>query len=386
MTTFTSVIAPSTTRLPDLSPTQPSVPLVSLSQRAQTINDPDVSLNICPPYSIPPNAQDRHGGSLHQGRNAQNADTAQGQLVPPRTRQPSNGVAQPRATTLKTSIGDADKKPRILRGYPALSTFVSSDDDLFVVRRFEKLGARVILRMQDRIAYLEEELIEQDKLAREKNLDSGTFRYEPEWAPRQQIMNELSWRLREYQQFVLDHSQLKARPDASAFQIENLRTWLKNSNKPIEPEEVRFIDKDGDLMPVVPKQRTPLRRFMDRYQLLRNLICFRQRKLNQSHFGHEDPENFETNTTIYTRDTTINKFVTCTTILLGLAMLVGPLWVLQYVSTAESGLHNRLTVITVFIIAFTIMISILTVATPFETLAATAAYGAVLMVYMQLSN
>ena len=67
-------------------------------------------------------------------------------------------------------------------------------------------------------------------------------------------------------------------------------------------------------------------------------------------------------------------------------MLVGPLWGLQYVSTAESGLHNRLTVITVFIITFTIMISILTVAIPFETLAATAAYGAVLMVYMQLSN
>ena len=83
------------------------------------------------------------------------------------------------------------------RGYPALCTFVSSDDNLFVVRRFEKLGARVILRMQDRIAYLEEELIEQDRLAREKNCDSGTFRYET-LARRQQIMDEVSWRLKEY--------------------------------------------------------------------------------------------------------------------------------------------------------------------------------------------
>lgn len=155
-------------------------------------------------------------------------------------------------------------------------------------------------------------------------------------------------------------------------------------------------------MPLVPKERTPLRRLMDRYQVFRKISIFRERKvrslstynilrfddyqLNQSHYGHNDPENFETNTTIYTRDSVINKCVTCTTILLGLAMLVGPLWVLQYISTAESGLHNRLTVITVFLIGFTIMISVLTVATPFETLAATAAYGAVLMVFMQLGS
>ena len=63
-------------------------------------------------------------------------------------------------------------------------------------------------------------------------------------------------------------------------------------------------------------------------------------------------------------------------------MLVGPLWLLQHLSAQQA----RLAVITGFLILFTILLSILTVARPFEVLAATAAYAAVLMVFMQISN
>ena len=70
---------------------------------------------------------------------------------------------------------------------------------------------------------------------------------------------------------------------------------------------------------------------------------------------------------------------------LGVGMLVGPLWWLQHLSVSKS-LESRLAVITGFLILFTIQLSILTVARPFEVLAATAAYGAVLMVFMQIST
>ena len=90
---------------------------------------------------------------------------------------------------------------------------------------------------------------------------------------------------------MIDHSQLKARPDASSAQINNIRTWLYNNNGAIKREEIKFVGEDhdpipGDLMPVVPRQRTPLRRFIDRYQISRILPCFRERKvrpLNASH-------------------------------------------------------------------------------------------------------
>ena len=82
----------------------------------------------------------------------------------------------------------------------------------------------------------------------------------------------------------------------------------------------------------------------------------------------------------------MDKFVTCTTIALGLAMLIGPLWLLQYFSTGQSNSCLRLGIITAFLVLFTVLLSFLTVAKPFETLAATAAYGAVLMVFMQLNS
>ena len=82
----------------------------------------------------------------------------------------------------------------------------------------------------------------------------------------------------------------------------------------------------------------------------------------------------------------MDKFVTCITIALGLAMLIGPLWLLQHFTTGQSNLHLRLVIITVFLVVFTLVLTIITVAKPFETLAASAAYGAVLMVFMQLNG
>lgn len=66
-------------------------------------------------------------------------------------------------------------------------------------------------------------------------------------------------------------------------------------------------------------------------------------------------------------------------------MLIAPLWLLQYLSSEKPDLISRLIVITAFMIVFTIMIIVVTVAKPYETLGATAAYGAVMMVFMQLS-
>ena len=89
-------------------------------------------------------------------------------------------------------------------------------------------------------------------------------------------------------------------------------------------------------------------------------------------------------TTVYVRESAIDKFVTGITLLLGLGMIVGPLWWLHFLSMEQPDPLARLQVITGFSVVFTALLSILTVAKPFEILAATALYGAVLMVSMQL--
>lgn len=81
------------------------------------------------------------------------------------------------------------------------------------------------------------------------------------------------------ERFLLNHSQLKARSDATDFQIGNVKNWLYNNNGPIDKEEADFIQHEGDLIPVVPRNKTPLRRFIDRFPSIRKISCFRDRKV-----------------------------------------------------------------------------------------------------------
>ena len=83
---------------------------------------------------------------------------------------------------------------------------------------------------------------------------------------------------------MLNHMEMKSRPRASDFQINNVRQWLDNANDPIAEEEVTFVrkaDQEDDLIPVVSKPKTPLRRFIDRSTLLRLPTCFRERKVSE---------------------------------------------------------------------------------------------------------
>ena len=75
--------------------------------------------------------------------------------------------------------------------------WTASDDDFFVLRRFGELSARVLLRLQQRIVTLEEDLQQMDRVGVEKGFNNGTFRYDP-IGPRQQLLDELTSRLEQY--------------------------------------------------------------------------------------------------------------------------------------------------------------------------------------------
>lgn len=81
-----------------------------------------------------------------------------------------------------------------------MCTWMSSDEDFFVLRKFETVGARVLLFMQDQIVALEEKLQQQDddcKKAAKDLADSGTFRQDRH-PQRGKILHELSCMLERY--------------------------------------------------------------------------------------------------------------------------------------------------------------------------------------------
>lgn len=74
---------------------------------------------------------------------------------------------------------DIRLKPWKYVGYKGYSAFISSDDDFFILRRFDTLNVRVALSQQDELSSLETELIEMDeKFSRKdsEDIDNGTFR------------------------------------------------------------------------------------------------------------------------------------------------------------------------------------------------------------------
>lgn len=85
---------------------------------------------------------------------------------------------------------------------------------------------------------------------------------------------------RNTERFILDHSALKARPKAAAFQVSNVKQWLDNAGEAIHPPEVAFLDKDEDLIPIVYKSQAPLRTFFDRFHFPKLMSCLRNRKVS----------------------------------------------------------------------------------------------------------
>ncbi|MCJ1475852.1 hypothetical protein MMC13_004516 [Lambiella insularis] len=290
--------------------------------------------------------------------------------------QPQNGWASQAggAPSLQLPYRTGNEKNWCFKGYPAFSEWMASDNDLFIVRRFGTLSARVALMLQDRISRLSEELDKVDKECQNRCLHNGDFRGD-ESVFRQELLERIAVNLERYNQFILNHAQMKARPDATKHQVGNVKAWLFNNENAIREDEAAFIEAEGDLVPVVPRVKVPLRRLIEKSDFMH---LFRVNKAK--------PNRSQSKTTIYTEDTRVDKVVTFTVISIGLGMLIGPLWWLQQITADESNLQIRLGIITGFIIGFAGILSIVTVAKPFEVLAATAAYSAVLMVFMQLGG
>jgi hypothetical protein len=62
-------------------------------------------------------------------------------------------------------------------GYPGFISFIASDPELLVVRRFDELHTRALLFKQDQVSELGECLKELDeKYITQGNVDNGTFR------------------------------------------------------------------------------------------------------------------------------------------------------------------------------------------------------------------
>jgi hypothetical protein len=308
----------------------------------------------------------------------------------------NTGVALQNLTGSANSSGTTNTSPEQpwkTQGYQEFSKWMASENDFFVFRRFETLNANTILWMQYQISELERRLEEIhiiiQKSPAEDKLKNSSFKWDDKFNPeRRDIMCQLSSLLLQYStwnmqsliwltksyvdQFIDAFSRVRARPRAESRQIDNVVNRLGRGA--ITADEATFIQKRGDLISIHSRSRPPLGRWLEACKSLHLWKLFRAKLVPDVHVT--------TKTTVYSSDEKFESFTTSSIITIGLVMLLAPMWWLEFTSTSTV----RLGIITGFICAFISIMSMATTNRPFEVVAATAAYAAVLMVFMQIDG
>ncbi|KAF9876167.1 hypothetical protein CkaCkLH20_06110 [Colletotrichum karsti] len=247
-------------------------------------------------------------------------------------------------------------------GYKGYAEFISSEDDFYLLRRFDTLNIRATLALQDEISQLEQQLENLDQEMRRVNgshYNNGTMRGDE--ADRSALLSEITRKLKNYNEFLIQQTVLRKYPKAPKRDRRSLKNWHFNHDyKAIHHEEQRYLDRD-DLVPVAFKEKTPLREVIDSSLRLRTLSIWR----------HKDnvAPTYDSKEVSYYSDKRMNAFASAMIIAIGVTMLITPIWVLQRMD----DLKEKLAVITVFIFVFLLVMSLAMVTKPFEALGATAA-------------
>jgi Family of unknown function (DUF6594) len=161
-------------------------------------------------------------------------------------------------------------------------------------------------------------------------------------------------------EYLVSYSQIKSWHSAQKYQVENVENWFWNHPRAIVDEEQEFIRKGGDIVALVTRVKSPLRLLLEKFRPLLKSRMFRVKSR---------ADLVESVTTAYHSNAGFDAFVTSVLIFLGLVLLLGPMWTLQFVADNV----KRLGIITGFVLVFTALLTSATVAKPFEVLAATAA-------------
>ncbi|KAF2498492.1 hypothetical protein BU16DRAFT_548249 [Lophium mytilinum] len=261
------------------------------------------------------------------------------------------------------------------QGYNEFSKWMASDDDFFVLRRFGKLNALAILWLQYRIVNIEDELEAIHETIADAALETGrknsSFKAdEKQEVRRAKLMGDLKGELLTVvDEYITTYSTIRARRRASTRQIANVKNWA--TRKAVTTNEMRYLNHPGDLISISDRPRPVIHALLNN-RLLRKSPIFRKRRYEDTHIDSES--------TSYASNNRLEAFSNSSIIFLGFGMLLGPMWWLNFVTNNT----KRLSIITGFVLLSMVIMSLATVNRPLEVVAATAAYAAVLTVFMQL--
>ncbi|KAH8751229.1 hypothetical protein BGZ57DRAFT_834174 [Hyaloscypha finlandica] len=282
------------------------------------------------------------------------------------------------ATQLNVPQYDLEQRPWKYLGYRVFSRWVASTDAFLIVRQFSTLNARIILALQDDISLLEQQLDTIERKYSEVGPDdynNGSFRQEI-FMDRKILLDKIFIALEKYNRFINEYYKLQNHPPAPKLDIRSVKRWLEvNHPDAISKDEAAYINHSEDLISVRPRSKSPIRRYLES-------VWWRTGFFPGIFKRQPSDELVVDGLTFWYNDDNIEAFASIVIGIAGLIMFIAPFWALDVISNTLS----KLGLITGFVVLFYCMVTLCTTARSFETLAAAAAYAAVLMVFIQVSS
>ncbi|KAI9690365.1 MAG: hypothetical protein M1822_009327 [Bathelium mastoideum] len=275
-------------------------------------------------------------------------------------------------------------------GYPRLAAFLSSDQNFTLYRGFSYLHSRVLLHLQEEVSALERELDERDK---EDEADGNSARLrcieqdkvdardEEEERPRHEIIADIRKKLVEYDEVLIKAREMVSFQRPADRDYRSVRTWLFNT-RPIVDEEEAFIRCKEDIVTLRHGREcagfdglveSVLKRMNCR--LTRLIFCTRElrHKTKDKHVYYFSPGRV---------DTLVGLIITIVIFVLLILPVVAMYRLTSFGNGNQRSTFQAIGVLIVFTLLFSGAMAALTKARRHELFAASAAYCAVLVVFI----
>ncbi|CAG1982738.1 unnamed protein product [Fusarium graminearum] len=260
------------------------------------------------------------------------------------------------------------------RGYPSLAAFMSADKDFTMFRSFSRLHTRLLLHKQDELTELEQRLDELDQadskvapylLITNRDVSGDT--------ERRALLGEIEIKLNEYNKLLEALMNHQERPEPNEAQIRSVRNWV-DGKRPIVYSETTFLNDRSDLKrskhTVESGGLESLLDSLSTWPYLRG-ICKLFSLLDTSGRSSDPKVKIIRLSRLVAVSRALNT-------LLAIATLVAPIVVLYLVKP----IPKRLFVIAAFTVVFSSALCWLTSSRNYEIFSATAAYCAVMVVFV----
>ncbi|KAI4261280.1 MAG: hypothetical protein L6R42_003516 [Xanthoria sp. 1 TBL-2021] len=266
-----------------------------------------------------------------------------------------------------------------LPGYPSFAHFVSQDGDASIYRRYESLSARNLLYLQSELHELEGQLEELDAAdVKERDSDDDESRKIARlWHHYAQADNERALRhralqakirpkIKEYHEALVLESRVLALSAPTPRSLAMFKRWYLHHPRPVLwGRDKDLFRNEQDLVALAPVETDRLNIFLQKY-----LGWFLKEKRETS--THED--------LFYFPARRVHRAGAVVSIFLSAVLLIGA--IVCFVNIDPKNTKLRIGMIVLFTCLFAAVVGLLTNARRAEIFASTAAYAAVLCVFM----